>query len=113
MLKVHSVALHPSITAEDVFARLRALAEHEGFVVGPKRTLRSLPGSAHWHLHRGRGLGTVELTFDPSGPTVTVALHENRRGTWADQVMGQIALRLQSALAVRDSTAEESVSGAD
>ena len=38
----------------------------------------------HWHIAGLRkGMGTVEVTYQPSTGKLTVLVHENRRGDWA------------------------------
>ena len=40
--------------------------------------------SMHWHITGlTRGMGTVEVTYDPETGKAEVSVHDNRRGYWA------------------------------
>jgi hypothetical protein len=46
-------------------------------------SLKTIPGSLHWHITAGKHAGTLEVTIDPGRRVVTITVHANRRGTWA------------------------------
>ena len=93
----YQVQLSPRHTADDVEAWMENLGRREGFAVGPRTSLRTIPHSAHWHLTRGRGAGTVEVTLHPSG-AVVIAVHDNRRGTWALEAAAVLVENVRSSL---------------
>jgi hypothetical protein len=56
----------------------------------------------HWHITGlKKGMGTVEVTYLPSSGTLTVLVHDNRRGIWAGQAYERLAKRIQKRLASR------------
>ncbi len=61
-------------------------------------TLKTIPGSLHWHLSAGQGSGTLEVTIDRVRKVVTVSVHANRRGTWAGAAVESWARGLTDVL---------------
>jgi hypothetical protein len=54
----------------------------EGLDIGERMTLRTFPGSIHWHLRRPRTKGVLELTYWPSQRRLWFAVHSNRQAEW-------------------------------
>lgn len=53
----------------------------------------------HWHITGlKKGMGTVEVTYLPSSGTLTVLVHDNRRGTWAGQAYEKLAQKIEKRL---------------
>src|SRR3989442_11739751 len=53
----------------------------------------------HWHITGlKKGTGTVEVTYQPSSRTLTVLVHDNRRGTWAGQAYQRLAQKIEKRL---------------
>jgi hypothetical protein len=57
-------------------------AASEAGLLAQRRTLRSYPGSTHWHLKQPRASGTLELTYWPRTNRLWFAVHANRRAEW-------------------------------
>jgi hypothetical protein len=57
-------------------------AELEGLDVGKRMTLRTFPGSIHWHLRRPSIKGVLELTYWPGRRRLWFAVHSNRQAKW-------------------------------
>jgi hypothetical protein len=93
---VHEVPLATGTTLEQIVAWLAHYGENSGLTIRSQGTLRTVPGSTHWHLTRGRGSGTIELTYDPRHWLVIVAVHDNRRGTWAGEAAFDFATGLKA-----------------
>ena len=50
------------------------------------RAYRTKGENWHWHIVGLRkGMGTVEVTYIPSTGSLTVLVHDNRRGFWAGE----------------------------
>ncbi len=62
------------------------------------------PGeSMHWHINGGaKGMGTVEVTFNPPIGTVTVVVHDNRRGFWAERAYRSLGEEVKKLFSSRD-----------
>jgi hypothetical protein len=82
----------------EVEATIRGFAAEQDLTVGPIRTLKTIPGGAHWHIRKGRGSGTLEVTLDATASELRVAVHENRRGSWAGATLESFAASLKATL---------------
>ncbi len=58
-------------------------------------TLKSYPGSRHWHYRRGRERGTLEITFWPAQRRLWLKIAAGRTSAWITELLP----RLQTALA--------------
>jgi hypothetical protein len=81
---------------------LEAWAQREDAQVRPMgrlvRSYKTRGENMHWHVTGlKKGMGSVEVTHTPSVGTLTVLVHDNRRGLWA----GQAYLRLAREIAKR------------
>lgn len=55
----------------------------------------------HWHISGLRkGMGTVEVTYLPSSGTLTVLVHENRRGFWAGHAYEVLAREIKEKVGI-------------
>ena len=59
---------------------------------GTESTLKQYPGCVHWHLNKPGEKGTLEATWWPKKRKFWLAVHENRRADWQEQVMDHILL---------------------
>jgi hypothetical protein len=75
----------------------RAIAA-AGLRIAMKGTLRTYPGSTHWHLKCGRETGTLELTMWPAGSRVWCSVQAGRRAAWIDREVLAIVPALESAI---------------
>lgn len=62
----------------DMIVRLYVDRGYEGTV----GTLKTYPGSTHWHLRNPEERGTIELTWWPEKHRCWISIHDNRRGGW-------------------------------
>ncbi len=68
------------------------------------RSYKTEGENMHWHVTGlKKGMGTVEVTYIPSVGTLTVLVHDNRRGVWA----GQAYLRLAREIMKRTKEARK------
>ena len=58
-------------------------------------TLKSYPGSRHWHYRRGRERGTLEITFWPAQRRLWLKIAAGRTSAWITELLPS----LQAALA--------------
>jgi hypothetical protein len=88
----------PGKTADQVESAVRAVAVGEKLDLGQVRSLKTVPGSSHWHITKRPENGTVEVTFDPLGSEIRVSVHANRHGSWAGATLESFAAKLNSKL---------------
>lgn len=60
-----------------------------GLTVTLRGSLRKFPGCVHWHVKRGRGPGTLEITYWPQPRRAWFTIQDGRGAEWID---GQIKL---------------------
>jgi hypothetical protein len=61
-------------------------------------TLKTIPGSRHWHISAGKDSGTLEVTIDTVRHVATISVHANRRGNWAGEAAKEWAHALRTVL---------------
>ncbi|MDB5058503.1 MAG: hypothetical protein JWO59_1975 [Chloroflexi bacterium] len=80
-----------SVGQERIAAAVTQFAAAECVIVRHMGSLRTVPGSSHWHLTRpGHGQGTAEITALPREGLLRASVHANREGSWAGPNLGQI-----------------------
>jgi hypothetical protein len=90
----------------DVGAAVEATVSAMGLNITMDGTLKSFPGSRHWHLQKPRRTGTLELTWWPSTHRLWVSYHENRVGDgWVKALAAELAQAIASTLNSPDFTA--------
>src|SRR5688500_358254 len=65
-------------------------AADETGLLAQRQTLRSYPGSTHWHLKQPGASGTLELTYWPRTGRLWFAIHANRRAEWIAAAMAAL-----------------------
>lgn len=53
-------------------------------------SLKTLPGSVHWHIRRPNSSGTLEATWLASGEA-WLSYHANRHAPWIDEVIAEVS----------------------
>lgn len=61
---------------------------------GTEGTLKSYPGSMHFHLRKPKERGTLELTWWPAKRRFWVSVHANRRAPWQEAVIEHLSTAL-------------------
>src|SRR5262245_33223979 len=79
-----------------LIARIDCAAAAEGLHPGERLTLRSFPGSIHWHMRRPGSKGVLELTYWPDQGRLWFAVHSNRRGDWIAPAIKRLRANLQA-----------------
>jgi hypothetical protein len=70
-----------------------------GLLITSDGTLRTYPGSRHWHLKRPGASGTLELTLRPELKKMYISFHANRIGNgWVEDAAPRMAEMLSRAL---------------
>ena len=74
-------------------ARVKGLVEStcrsRGLSGHVKTSLKSYPGSVHWHFKKGDERGVIEVTFWEGQRRLWINVHSNRTGPWTtDEVRG-------------------------
>ena len=78
-----------------LIARIERAATAAGLDIGERMTLRTCPGSIHWHLRRPGVKGVLELTYWPSHGRLWFAVHINRQADWIAPAIERLRASLQ------------------
>ena len=73
---------------EDVVRFVEETALAAGLTISSRGTLRSYPGSVHWHLTKAGSTGTLEPTWCPDRRRLWLKVASNREGPWIDGAIG-------------------------
>ncbi|HYL43935.1 MAG TPA: hypothetical protein VEU97_11155 [Ktedonobacteraceae bacterium] len=97
---MEEIELHidPLADEEQVAHLIEAAAARYGLQVHLQTTLRSYPGSQHWHLRKQGESGTLEITCWPKGKRAWIGVHTNRQGGWITEVLPGIKMWLEERL---------------
>jgi hypothetical protein len=76
------VAVNPVGREEQLAALIEGAAAHYGLQIRMRGTLRTYPGSQHWHLQKPGERGTLEVTLWPAGKRVWFSVQAGRRAAW-------------------------------
>lgn len=64
-------------------------------------TLKTLPGSLHWHVRKRGENGVLEVTLLPDRKSGSVSVHDNRSAPWIGTVIDAVVNRLDEELKKR------------
>lgn len=73
----------------------QAIASH-GLVTTLKGTLKSFPGSTHWHCKLGREKGTLEITLWPVQRRAWFKVQAARGAGWIDELLPKLKHTLET-----------------
>ena len=76
--------------ATQIEQQVGAAAETLGLRISVTTTLRTYPGSLHWHLKRPGLAGVLEITVLPAKAEGWISIHANRQGEWIEPLIPQV-----------------------
>ena len=87
-VKTITLVISQNMSRTDLESILQEWSHGQGARVTPQgrlaRRYKSEGTSMHWHITGlTKGMGTVEVTYDPETGKAEVSVHDNRRGYWA------------------------------
>jgi hypothetical protein len=97
MMETIEIAIPTSPDPAALIARIERAAAAEGLDAGDRMTLRTFPGSIHWHLRHPGAQGVLELTYWPDRGRLWFAVHANRRADWIAPAIERLRARLQQS----------------
>ncbi len=81
------VAVNPTGREEQLAALIEAAAENNGLQIRMRGTLRTYPGSQHWHFQKPGERGTLEVTLLSAGNRVWFSVQAGRRAVWIAEIL--------------------------
>lgn len=94
------LVMSQNLSRNDVESILQEWSAAQGAHVKPQgrlvRTYKTKGASMHWHITGlTKGMGTVDVTYDPETGEAEVSVHDNRRGSWALSASRDLAKALR------------------
>ena len=98
-MKTYEVRIHPGCDLSRVEDVVEECCRRAGLQVTVKRSLRSYPGSIHWHFKKTGGLrGTLECTLWKEEHSAWFSVHDNRKGVWVDGLIDSLRRSIESEI---------------
>jgi hypothetical protein len=69
-----------------------------GLTAAMRGSLKSYPGSTHWHLKRGIARGTLEITWWPEERRLWIKIQSGRKAPWIDEITPRFKREIESRL---------------
>lgn len=76
--------------------RFHAAVAAMALTVHNEVSLRSIPGSRHWHVRKPGVAGTLEATWLPAERRFWFSVHDNRAGDWIETAIVSLSKELQT-----------------
>lgn len=74
--------------------QIEALCLEAGLLQTMRGSLKSMPANMHWHFKKGKEKGVLEITLLHQTGEIILAVHQNRRGGWVEEVMAALKAQL-------------------
>jgi hypothetical protein len=98
MPKTHVIPVPKSIPSDKTILAVDETITDLGLTVTMRGSLKSCPGSTHWHLKRGCGRGTLEITWWPQRRKLWIKIQAGRTAAWIDEIAPQFKERVARCL---------------
>src|SRR5713226_149696 len=86
------INVNPAVTEERLATLIEEAASRYGLRIRMKGTLRSYPGSQHWHLHKPGERVTLEVTQRPARKRLWFSVQAGRRANWITEFLPQVKI---------------------
>lgn len=88
------VPVHESVSDAMVLRRVEAASREFGLTIAMRGTLKTWPGSVHWHFKNGKQTGTLEMTWWGAKRRLWFKINTTRNAPWIDQMLPAMRRRL-------------------
>jgi hypothetical protein len=92
------VAVNPAGREEQLAALIEGAADQYGLQIRMRGSLRTYPGSKHWHFQKPGERGTLEVTLWPAGKRVWFSVQAGRRAAWIAETLPLMKARIEGQL---------------
>jgi hypothetical protein len=95
---MREIALPPGADVTHVASIVEAAINDAALTVTLRDSLRTYPGSIHWHAQRPSERGTLEITVWPQQRRLWFKVARNRQAPWIDQVIPRLTGAIEAGL---------------
>src|SRR5437016_14493968 len=92
------ISIPIDVSERKTIATIVAALEASQLLVATRGTLKTYPGSTHWHLKNGNQRGTLELTWWPVKRKLWFKIQAGRSADWIDQAVRQLTAAIEMRL---------------
>jgi hypothetical protein len=97
-MQEYEIRLPKSVDSPAAGSAIEAACTDAGLRCTMKGTLRSYPGSEHWHYKLGRQPGTLEVTLWPAQRRLWLSVQAGRTAEWIDPLVEPLREEIQQRL---------------
>jgi hypothetical protein len=94
-MKKVKIRLQLPIDEKKILAQFRRTIRAEALTLKSEGTLKTIPGSVHWHITKPNKSGTLEATLDNKQSRLWLCYHDNRYADWIDNAIDRIKTKLE------------------
>jgi hypothetical protein len=92
-----SIPLHKINDDARIIREIERACVEADLRISMKGTLRTIPGSVHWHFKSGNLPGVLEVTYSPSERRAWFSVHQNRNAPWIPAMILRVRRSLFAA----------------
>ena len=85
-----------NLNSEEIILRFEQAVNETSLSIKSRGTLKTIPGSVHWHIVDATKKGTLEATYCPNKKRLTLSFRDNHYGDWIDDAIVKIKKLLES-----------------
>ena len=93
------ISLPPIPSPDRVIAAVNGCLAKSELTVSLRDTLRTFPGSTHWHAKRAGQRGVLEITFWPAESRLWLSVHRHRAAPWIETCLPALRTCIETAVA--------------
>jgi hypothetical protein len=89
-MKTFDLPIPDGCTEKELIESFEKIVMECGLTVASRGTLKTLPGSVHWHFKHQNDSGTLEATLQFNKGRFFLTYHDNRFADWIPDTVQQI-----------------------
>lgn len=95
-MEVIPIALPEGVEGKAVAELVDHAISALGLEVAMRTTLKSYPGSIHWHLRHPQTTGTLEISYDPAAHRAWFSTRTGRTKAWVIEAMERLVVEINT-----------------
>lgn len=95
-MKKFQIRLPSNPILEKVISKFEKAVKSHSLLIKSRGTLKTIPGSVHWHITCSGQKGTLEATFDQNRLRLWMSYHDNRYAEWIDDAVKKTSKTFES-----------------
>ncbi len=96
-MKTFDLPIPKNCSEKQLITQFEGTVKSCGLTIASRGTLKTIPGSVHWHLKSGTESGTLEATLIYKQARCFLVYHDNRFAEWIPSAIAAIIANWQKA----------------